>query len=222
VVPFALEAATCAIFVKEPGIAMPGVNTPALGLPYPSLDNPTASIGKTLVVFGGSSSAGSMTTQIAAAAGIQVIAIAGAHSTELCKDSGASEVFDRKDPLLVQHVVDAVQRSGNEFVGIFDSIAIKETLDVDLAILEKLGGGHLALTHPPVSEVPENVNAGMIFAVNDVATPVWRDFVTPALESGKIKCLPRPTIVGNGLEYVQEALLRSKNGVSGTKLVVTF
>ncbi len=59
----------------------------------------------------------------------------------------------------------------------------------------------------------------MIFAVNDVATPVCRDFVTPALKSGKPKCLPLPTIVGKGLEQVNDALKKAKVGVSATKLV---
>lgn len=72
VVPFALEAAVCALSLKVPGVAMPGVPTPALGLPYPSVEKDVKSIGKVLVVSGGSSSAGSMTVQVAAAAGITV------------------------------------------------------------------------------------------------------------------------------------------------------
>ena len=60
----------------------------------------------------------------------------------------------------------------------------------------------------------------MIFAVNDVATPVWEDFVTPALQNGRLKCLPPPTVVGKGLESIQTALERMKTGVSATKLVV--
>lgn len=219
VVPMALEAAVCALSLKEPGVAMPGVATPALGLPYPSVQT-APSAGKTLIVFGGSSSAGSMTTQVATAAGIKVIAIAGAHNYGLCKSSGAVEVFDHKDPSVVDKVVEAVGKLGQEFVGIFDAVAIQETFDVDLAILAKLGGGHLALSHPPVGPVPENVTAGMIFAINDIATPVWKDFVTPALQAGKLKCLPPPTVVGKGLRYVQEGLDKSKAGVSGTKLVV--
>lgn len=219
VVPFALEAAVCALSLKEPGVAMPGVSTPALNLPYPSVET-AKPLGKTLVVFGASASAGSMTTQVATAAGIHVIAIAGAKNHDLAKSSGAAEVFDHKDPSVVEKVVEAVKNSGNEFVGIFDAVAIQETFDVDLAILEKLGGGHLALTHPPVGAVPSNVTAGMIFAVNDIATPVWKDFVTPALQSGKLKCLPPPTVLGKGLQYIQEGLEKSKAGVSGTKLVV--
>ena len=73
VVPFALEAAVCALSLKIPGIALPGVSTPALGLPYPSLED-ASPLGKTLVVYGGSSSAGSMVVQLATSAGIHVIA----------------------------------------------------------------------------------------------------------------------------------------------------
>lgn len=220
VIPFAVETAVCALSLKEPGVAMPGVSTPALALPYPTLDTPVKPLGKTIVIYGGSSSVGSMTTQIATAAGINVIAIAGAHNFDFSKRCGATEVFDHKDPAVAQKVIAAVQQTGNEFIGIFDAVSTPETYANDLVILDKLGGGHLAAVHPPPADVPENVKAGMIFAVNDIATPVWEDFVTPALESGRIQCLPRPTIVGKGLESVDEALKKCKAGVSATKLVV--
>ena len=200
---------------------MSGVFTSALALPYPTLQTPAQSAGKTLVVYGASSSVGSMTTQIAAATGITVIAIAGAHNHELVQRCGAAQVFDHKDPSVVDKVVEAAQASQSEFVGVFDAISIPETYARDLDILEKLGGGHLACVHPPPADnVPANVKVGMIFAVNDVATPNYRDFVTPALQSGKLKSLPPPTVVGKGLEHVNDALKKSKAGVSGTKLVV--
>ncbi|KAL6850829.1 putative secondary metabolism biosynthetic enzyme [Amphichorda felina] len=217
VVPFALEAAVCALSLKEPGVAMPGVATPALSLPYPSLEN-VSSLGKTLVVYGGSSSVGSMTTQLATAAGINVITVVGAHNFDFSKRCGATQVFDHKDPSVVEKVVEAVGEA--EFIGIFDVIGTPETYAHDVAILAKLGGGHLASVHPPPAELPTNVTGGMIFAVNDIATPVWKDFVTPALETGKLQCLPPPTVVGKGLEHINEALKKSKAGVSATKLVV--
>jgi NADPH:quinone reductase-like Zn-dependent oxidoreductase len=220
VLPLALESAVCALSLKVPGVALPGVPTPALGMPYPSLQHAVPSSGKTLVVYGGSSSVGSMTTQLATAAGIHVISIAGAHNFDFSKRCGAAQVFDHKDALVVDKVIEAVGNSGHEFVGIFDAIASPETYAHDLAILAKLGGGHLACTHPPPADVSSDVKAGMIFAVNDVATPVWQDYVTPALEGGKLQCLPPPTVVGKGLEYIQEALKKSKAGVSATKLVV--
>lgn len=222
VVPFALEAAVCVLSLKEPGVAMPGVATPALNLPYPSLQQPVPSLGKVLIVYGGSSSVGSMTTQVATAAGIHVISIAGAHNFDFSKQCGATHVFDHKDPAIVGKVIEAVKNYGLEFVGIFDAIATPETYVHDLAILAKLGGGHLACVHPPPppTDVPANVKAGMIFAVNDVATPVWKEFVSPALQSGMLQCLPPPTIVGKGLHFIEEALKKSKAGVSATKLVV--
>lgn len=220
VVPFALEAAICALCVKEPGVALPGVSTPALALPYPSLEEPVASVGKILVVNGGSASTGSMTTQIATASGINVIALTSAKNFGLSKTCGATEVFDHNDPDIVDKVTKAVRDSGEEFIGIFDAISIPDTYRMDLTILAQLGGGQLACTHPPPAKVPDNVAAGMIFGVDDVATPVWKDFVTPALASGKLKCLPPPTIVGKGLENIDEALKKSKAGVSATKLVV--
>jgi NADPH:quinone reductase-like Zn-dependent oxidoreductase len=217
VVPFAMEAAVCTLSLKEPGVAMPGVATPALGLPYPSLEPVSSS--KTLIVYGGSSSVGSMTTQLAVAAGIKVISIASPHNFDLCKSCGAAEVFDYHDPSFIEKVVEATAKSGS-FVGIFDAIGSPETYANDLAILARLGGGHLACVHPPPSDIPENVTAGMIFAVNDVANPVWKNYVTPALQAGKLKCLPPPTIVGKGLDKIQEALKKCEAGVSGTKLVV--
>ena len=218
VLPLALESAVCALSLKEPGTAMPGVATPALGLPYPSMK--PASSTKTLLVYGGSSSVGSMTTQLATAAGIKVIAIASARNFDLCKSCGAAEVFDYHDTSFVEQVIKALTASGQDFVGIFDAIGTPETYANDLTILAKAGGSHLACVHPPPDNVPKNVEAGMIFAVNDVATPVWRDYVTPALQAGKLKCLPTPTVVGKGLEYIQEALEKCAAGVSATKLVV--
>ncbi|CAG8896703.1 unnamed protein product [Penicillium egyptiacum] len=221
VVPFALEAAVCVLSLKEPGVAMPGVATPALGLPYPSLQEMPSS-SKTLVIYGGSSSVGSMTTQLATAAGLRVIAIAGAHNFEFSKRCGAAQVFDRNDISLAHKVSDAVRKDSGEFVGIFDAIATPETYAHDIAILDQLGGGHLACVHPPppATDLPANVNAGMIFAVNDIATPVWEGYVTPALQSGKLQCLPPPFVVGNGLESIQSALEKCKAGISALKLVV--
>lgn len=199
---------------------MPGVSTPALNLPYPTVDQ-APNIRKTLVVYGASSSVGSMTSQIATAAGVTVIGIAGAANQEFVKKVGAVQVFDHKDPELVQKVVAAVKATGNKLAGIFDAISTPETYARDLQILEQFGGGHLAAVHPPPSEnVPANVKTGMIFAVNDVVAPVFRNFVTAALESGKLKPLPPPTVVGTGLEQVEEALKKSRAGVSATKLVV--
>ena len=123
---------------------MPGVETPALGLPYPSLETSLKPLNKTLLVYGGSSAVGSMTTQLATATGIHVLSVVGPHNVELSKRCGATEVFDREDPFLTNKVIDAVIFSGHEFVGIFDAISTPETYGHDNTILDSLGGGHLA------------------------------------------------------------------------------
>ncbi|KAK3368439.1 hypothetical protein B0H63DRAFT_565129 [Podospora didyma] len=127
----ALETALCALCVTQPGTALPGIPTPALGPPYPSLPGAEPKgKRKLLVIYGGSSSAGSMTTQLAVAAGMSVLTVAGAHNA-----------------------VQAVQgRAGEEFVAIVDAVSSPETYAHDLAILERLGGGHLACVHPPPVE----------------------------------------------------------------------
>jgi hypothetical protein len=108
---------------------------------------------------------------------------------------------------VLQHIVEAVKASQLVFVGIFDAIFIPETYEQDLDILRCLGGGHLSCTHPPPTEgVPSSVQTGMIFAVNDVVAPAFREFVTSALESGQLKCFPTPTVVGKGLENIDKAL----------------
>lgn len=219
VLPLALEAAVCALVKETPGEVMPGVPTPALGLPYPTLG--PKPLGKSIIIYGGSSSVGLVTTQLAVAAGLQVITTASPKNFELSQSAGAAAVFDYKDPSLVDKIFEACVDKG-EIAGIFDAISTPETYEHDLKILAKLGGGDLACVHPPPTETDPEVKAGMIFAVDDAATPVWEGWVTPALEAGMLKCLPKPLVVGHGLEYIQEALNKSKAGVSATKLVVTL
>lgn len=61
-----------------------------MGLEYPSL-NPKPS-GKTIVVYGGSSSVGAQAIMLATASGAKVVAVASEHNFEFCKGIGATEV----------------------------------------------------------------------------------------------------------------------------------
>lgn len=49
---------------------------------------------------------------------------------------------------------------------------------------------------------------------------VWTRFFPDALASGQIKVFPEPSVVGEGLESIQEGLEKLKAGVSAQKLVV--
>ena len=78
----------------------------------------------------------------------------------------------------------------------------------------------MATSQPPPDKLPENVKATYLMGVGDHSAPVWQDFVTKALESGQLKCLPEPLAVGTGLESLQEAMDLLKTGVSAQKVVV--
>jgi len=49
---------------------------------------------------------------------------------------------------------------------------------------------------------------------------IWRDWVPKALETGLLKCVPEPLVVGKGLEHVQKGFYENKKGVSAKKVVV--
>lgn len=144
--------------------------------------------------------------------GINVVAIGSKSSADLSKHAGASQTIDYNDVDLIDRVVNTVKARGNAFVGIFDAQSNEETYAHDLKILEKLNGGQLICSHLPPTEGPANVTTGMIFAVDAAADPVWKDFVTSALEKGIVQCLPKPRVVGRGLEALSKAHEQYKVG----------
>lgn len=220
ILPLAIGASTSALFSQKHGQVMPGVSTPLLGLPYPSFDRSLASSERLLVIYGGSSTVGLTTTQLATASGITVLTIAGSHNFSISQQCGATQVFDHKDPLVVEKTAEAVLKSGLDFIGILDTIAIPETYETNLRILDKVGGGHLICSHPPPKQAPISVKVSMIYAVNDAEIPLFNNYVTGALQTGKLKCLPEPIVVGRGLKYIQDALKKLESGVSAGKVVV--
>jgi NADPH:quinone reductase-like Zn-dependent oxidoreductase len=190
------------------------------GLPGPSLD--PKSLGKIIVIWGASSSVGLQTLQVARAAGITTIATASPHNFELVKGAGASLVLDYHAPLVVKDLVRAIQDADENFVGIVDCISEENTsLKYCIPVLENLGGGKLGIVKPEKElDLSANIEVCRIFAFNESTDPFWKDFLTPALENGTLKCLPEPRVVGSGLVCLQEALDTLDKGVSATKLVV--
>lgn len=187
------------------------------GLPYPSLDAPASE--KKVIVYGASSAVGSLATQLAVASGVQVLAVTSAKNASLAKTNGAKQVFDYRDGQLVEKIVNAVEEPAN-LIGILDAISIPETIKHDIEILTKLGGGQIATTHSPPDTLPGNIKATMIWPVDDITIPIWEKYITPALKAGQLRCVPKPVVVGHGLECLQEALDKNRAGVSATKLVV--
>lgn len=94
--------------------------------------------GKAVFIWGGSSSVGSNAIQLTAAAGYEVYTTASKHNHEYCKSLGATQVFDYKDPNLVDDVVAALK--GKDVVGGMDTISEERTIKASCEILSKAGG----------------------------------------------------------------------------------
>ena len=94
VLPLALSTAACGLFQKD-----------QLALQYPSA-NPKPT-GKTLLVWGGSTSVGSNAIQLAVAAGYEVITTSSPRNFDYVKRLGASQVFDYNDKAVVEDVIKA-------------------------------------------------------------------------------------------------------------------
>lgn len=211
VIPLALDTAAAGLY----GSRQDGF----MGLEKPTL-TPTQS-GKTLVVYGASSSVGALVIQLAVASGVYVIAVASERNHEFCRTLGASETFDYKSSSIVDDVHKAVKASEpRNFIGVYDTISNADSYKITVPIMEKAGAGNLAVTLPGPKSVPEAVKVGNVFGITPVTHPVWESYVPEALQQGKLRCVPEPLVVGKGLENVQKGCDKNKEGVSAKKVVI--
>lgn len=124
VLPLAISTAASALYQKE-----------HLALPYPSTNSkPT---GKTILIWGGSSSVGSAAIQLAVASGYEVVTTTSERNFEFVASLGASTVTDNKSPAVAQQLGPALQ--DKELVGVFDAISEMATFEKIAALLRDLG-----------------------------------------------------------------------------------
>ena len=146
VLPLSVSTGAAALFIN-----------PEAQLPSNSPPQPT---GKTVLVWGGSSSVGSSTIQLAVAAGLRVFATASKANCDYVKGLGASKAFDHREP----NVVDQITSELGKGDFIVDCIGSPQTQQACGKILGAVGGGTLHLVLPPQATFPDNVtvNIGMI------------------------------------------------------------
>ncbi len=96
VLPLGLSTAACGLFQKD-----------QLALDRPTVPARTPN-GKTLLVWGGSTSVGSNAIQLAVAAGYEVFTTASPRNFAYCRKLGASRVFDYRDARVVDDVIAAL------------------------------------------------------------------------------------------------------------------
>ncbi len=125
-----------------------------LQLALPSTES--RSTGKSVLVWGGSSSIGSIAIQLVAAAGYKVITTASAKNHEYVKALGATAVFDHSDPNVTSLLIEALK--GSDCAGVYDCIGTDETKAACADILGKMGGGVLpVVTWPLPANLPPSV-----------------------------------------------------------------
>ncbi|OMP83238.1 Zinc-binding alcohol dehydrogenase domain-containing protein cipB [Diplodia seriata] len=215
VLPLAISTAAAGLYQK-----------PHLALPFPSTNpQPTD---KTLLVWGGSSSVGATTIQLAVASGLKVVATASRKNHDFVKSLGAAAVVDYNSPGVVDEVLAAIDQQGGNIVGAYDAISEPASLKLIGAITDKLGVLPVAVVLPPPEGLTKTVEAKKIVAPSvalehkEVGDAVWRKFVPEALASGQLKAKPDALVVGKGLERIQEAIDRQQAGVSAQKVVVSL
>jgi NADPH:quinone reductase-like Zn-dependent oxidoreductase len=234
VMPLGFTTAAAGLFEKD-----------QLGLKYPQLK--ARSTGKTVLVWGGSTSVGCNAIQLAVAAGYEVISTSSPKNFELLKSLGASAVFDYQDSNNIEKIVNAVK--GKPLAG---AIAIGEnSMFYCLDVLGRCEGDkRLAMATFPVPSQPKRfVTLQIIFHAvtsmisiaikarlrgiktsfiwgsvvhSPVGDAVYRDFLPEALANGRFKAAPEPEVIGHGLDKIQEAMDTQKKGVSARKVVVSL
>lgn len=186
-----------------------------------------------VLVWGAGSSVGSCAVQLAVQAGYVVLATASPANFSYVRDRlGAAAVFDYKGAGVVEEIVRVVEEGRYRLAGVFDAVggdgAVEKCVEI-MATVRK--GSGLVCTVRPLPDglsekLPEGVQCGQVMASDIRNTPVgpaiFEQFLPKALEDGRFKCLPRPEIVGEGLQSLQKGLDKLKAGVSAKKLVVVM
>jgi NADPH:quinone reductase-like Zn-dependent oxidoreductase len=237
VIPLGLVTAASALFEKA-----------TLGLELPT-EPARRSLGKTAIVWGGSTSVGCNAIQLAVAAGYDVISTASPKNHAYLKTLGASQVFDYKSPTVVKDIVTTLK--GKNIAG---AVAIgRGAAELLMDILDKSKGNKfVAMCTFPVPEkeptsliffrtviyfvswlvaykfkglfngVKTNLVAASAIVTSGVGRHIFTDYLPKALEAGTFVPAPEHEVVGQGLEAIQEAFDLQRKGVSAKKLVVTI
>jgi NADPH:quinone reductase-like Zn-dependent oxidoreductase len=212
VLPLAISTAAACLFKKE-----------TLALPMPTSASKPSSSGKSVLVWGGSSSVGAAAIQLAAGAGHKVVSVASKHNLDNLKDLGASAAFDYKSASVVDDIIAALE--GTEFAGVCDAIGSPDATAAWAPVYKKLGGRYGSVL-PENDSLPDGIEGttvlGPSVALDDryIGETVWAKWVPEALKSGALKALPGPIVIKGGLDSVQKGYDEQKKGVSFGKIVV--
>lgn len=217
VIPMGVSVAACALFQKD-----------YLALEYPSI--PPKPTGKTILIWGGSTSIGCNTIQLAVSAGYEVISTSSPKNFDYVKKLGASQVFDYSSPTVVSDLVEAFKGKycvGAVAIGSALTTATSGLNEACVEIVAKLEGvKFVAMAQQVPKGLPSGVEAKFIdshaLEYNEVGKFIYEDYLPKALAGGRYVATPDALVVGKGLECIQEAFDVQKKGVSAKKVVVSL
>ena len=195
-----------------------------LGLDRPASETVTGASKGPVLIWGVSSSFGSVSSQFAHDAGYKVVGVASGRHRELALSAGVAEFVDRTSPTAIRELV---------ALGPFTAVlAAADSAEDQVKIGEILAaqGGGTFLTTMGVREgvkLPEGVTGYFRQFLDDYLDPknkeftrwVWWDYLEQAFREGKLKSVPLEIL--GGLNEVPRAweLLRSGD-VSGKRLII--
>ena len=236
VLPLGLSTSACGLFQKD-----------QLGLQLPSASPEPA--GRTLLVWGGSTSVGCNAIQLAVAAGYEVITTCSPKNFDYVKKLGASEAFDYNSKTVVKDIIHAFKGKSSAGALSIGPRAAENCLD----ILDKCNGSKFVsmATYPVPQKPPKNfailsiaasymsgmaniwvksktrgIRTNFIFGssllYNEVGKAIYVDFLPRALAEGRYIAAPDPLVVGKGLEKIQAGFDVQKKGVSAKKVVISL
>ncbi|CZT03736.1 related to oxidoreductase [Rhynchosporium agropyri] len=216
VFPMALATSGMALFVD-------------LGIPLPTSPIIVPSSG--LLIWGAGSSVGTTAIQIAKKLGFKVFATASPSHHQYLKSLGAFEVFDYRDPAVVDNIVASATAAGTPISLGFDTITEEDTAQKSSNVVlysSTNGSGKLVLVNewPKSIAKPDGLQISQTMAFRhgsdkaDIGEWLFNDFLREALEDGTIVPAPRVELVPGGIDVAQTLFDRLKAGVSGKKLVI--
>ncbi|KAI9684596.1 MAG: hypothetical protein M1822_005684 [Bathelium mastoideum] len=193
----------------------------------------TVGKGKAAIILGGSSSVGQYAIQFARLSGFErIITNSSPQHKEHLKSLGATDVLERSEST-AQAFKDAAGNLEVSFV--LDAISTEDTQTLGIEILRLFNGGKVVTVLPPEEKVKnlgeekgqkrvaveEVVAIGSLPALRHVSEPVMKALGGEDgwIARGKF-FVNRPQLVPGGLGGIEDALEKSKKGVSGVKLIV--
>ena len=167
VLPLGVSTAACGLFQKD----FLALNAPSAA-PTPS--------GKTLIVWGGSTSVGSNAIQLAVAAGYDVVTTASPRNFAYVKQLGAREAFDYRSKTVISDIVSALR--GREIAGALAIGAGSAAACIDVVGACK-GHRFVAMATPPTSFYNVPVGRGRLLRMVPAITVMLAGTLTQTLKA---------------------------------------